>query len=121
MIKNLPRDHIFSGKFYDQLKFLAQIGLPALGALYFGLAGIWGLPSAEEVVGTIVVVDTFLGVLLGISSNSYNNSDQKFDGDIVKKKTNEGAITYTLELNTDPMDLENRDEVRFKMKGEPDA
>jgi len=121
MIKNLPRDHIFSGKFYDQLKFLAQIGLPALGALYFGLAGIWGLPSAEQVVGTIVVIDTFLGVLLGLSSSTYNNSDEKFDGDIVKKTTEEGDLIYTLELNKDPRDLSENDEVLFKVKGEPDA
>ena len=60
-----------SNRVYDVLKYLAQIALPAAGALYFGLAGIWSFPYGEEVVGTITVVDTFLGVLLGISSASY--------------------------------------------------
>jgi len=59
-------------KTYDILKWIAQILLPAIGALYFGLAGIWGLPYSEEVVGTITVVDVFLGVILGISSAQYN-------------------------------------------------
>ena len=41
------------------------------GALV-AFAGIWGFPYAEQVVGTITAVDTFLGVLLGISSSQYN-------------------------------------------------
>ena len=58
-------------KVYDVLKWIAQYLLPALGTMYFALAGIWGLPFGEQIVGTIVAIDTFLGVLLGISSNTY--------------------------------------------------
>lgn len=61
-----------SNKTYDVLKWIAQFLLPAAGTLYFALAGIWGLPYGEQVVGTITAVDTFLGVLLGISSANYN-------------------------------------------------
>lgn len=63
---------LFSNKTYDILKWIAQILLPALGALYFGLASIWGLPYGEQIVGTITVIDTFLGVILGISTSNYN-------------------------------------------------
>lgn len=63
---------ILDNKTYDILKWIALIALPALGALYFGLAKIWGLPYGEEIVGTITVIDTFLGALLGISTNNYN-------------------------------------------------
>lgn len=62
-----------SNKTYDILKWIAQILLPAIGTLYFALAGIWGLPFAEEIVGTIMAVDTFLGVILGISTKKYND------------------------------------------------
>ncbi len=65
-----------SNKAYDVLKWIAQIFLPAAGTLYFALAGIWGLPYGEQIVGTIVAVDTFLGVLLGISTKQYNKSMQ---------------------------------------------
>ena len=58
-------------KTYDVIKWIAQLGLPALGTLYAALSGIWGLPYAEQVVGTILAVDTFLGALLGISSANY--------------------------------------------------
>lgn len=64
-----------SNGLYDVLKWIAQILLPALGTLYFALSSIWGLPYAEAVVGTITAVDTFLGVLLGISSSSYKKGE----------------------------------------------
>ena len=60
-----------SNKTYDILKWIAQYLLPALGTLYFALAGVWGLPYGEQVIGTITAVDTFLGVLLGLSSAQY--------------------------------------------------
>lgn len=63
-----------SNKTYDVLKWIAQILLPAAGTLYFALAGIWNLPYAEGVVGTITAIDTFLGCLLGISTANYNKS-----------------------------------------------
>ena len=63
-----------SNKIYDFLKHLAQEYLPALGALYFALSKIWGLPYVEEIIGTITAVDTFLGVFLGISSYNYNKN-----------------------------------------------
>lgn len=65
-----------SNKVYDALKWIAMYLLPALGTLYFALAGIWGLPYGEQIVGTITAVDTFLGVVLGISNAQYkkNNS-----------------------------------------------
>lgn len=65
-----------SNKTYDVLKWIAQYLLPALGTLYFALAGIWGLPYGEQVVGTITAVNTFLGVVLGISTATYNKSQK---------------------------------------------
>ena len=66
-----------SNKLYDILKWIAMVVLPAIATLYFALAGIWGLPYAEEIVGTITAVDTFLGVLLGISAAQYNKKKGK--------------------------------------------
>lgn len=64
-----------SNELYDKLKWIAQVLLPALGTLYFGLSEIWGLPCGPEVVGTITVIDTFLGVCLGISSKNYKEDN----------------------------------------------
>ena len=57
-----------SNKVYDILKWIARYLLPALGTLYFTLAGIWSFPYGEQIVGTITAVDTFLNVVLGIST-----------------------------------------------------
>jgi hypothetical protein len=60
-----------SNKTFDCLKWIAQILLPSLGAFYFAVAKIWGLPCSNEIVGTITAVDAFLGALLGISTVQY--------------------------------------------------
>ncbi len=64
-----------SNRVYDVLKWIALYLLPALGTLYFALAGIWEFPYGEEIVGTITSLDTFLGVLLGISTAQYNREN----------------------------------------------
>lgn len=65
-----------SNRMYDVLKWIAQILLPALGTLYFALAGIWGFPYGEQIVGTITAVDTFLGICLGISTAQYKKGEE---------------------------------------------
>lgn len=66
---------MFSNKAYDILKWVCIIVLPAIAALYMGLAKIWDLPYATEVPQTITVVDAFLGALLGVSTINYNKDE----------------------------------------------
>lgn len=63
-----------SNKAYDILKWIAQLLLPAVATLYFALAGIWDFPYGEQIVGTITAIDTFLGVILGISTAQYKKA-----------------------------------------------
>lgn len=60
---------------YDLLKFLCTILLPACGTLYFALSKIWGLPLAEEIVGTLSAIAVFIGAIIGISSVQYNKEN----------------------------------------------
>lgn len=66
-----------SDKVYDVLKWIALILIPAIGTLYFALAGIWGFPYAEAIVGTLTAVDTFLGAILGISTSIYKKNQNE--------------------------------------------
>ena len=66
-----------SDKVYDVLKWIALILIPAIGTLYFALAGIWGSPYAEAIVGTLTAVDTFLGAILGISTSMYKKNQSE--------------------------------------------
>lgn len=65
---------MMNNKTYDVLKWIAQYLLPALATLYFAIAQVWGLPYGEQIVGTITAIDTFLGVILGISTAQYNKA-----------------------------------------------
>ena len=67
---------MMSNKTYDILKWIALYLLPALATLYFALSGIWGMPYGEQIMGTISAVDTFLGVILGISTVKYNKNNK---------------------------------------------
>ena len=65
-----------NNKTYDILKWAAQLLLPALGTLYFALAGLWGFPYGEEIVGTITALDAFLGAILGLSNAAYKKQTE---------------------------------------------
>ena len=60
---------------YDTLKWIAQYLLPALATLYATIGKIWSLPFTVEISATLMALDTFLGVCLGISSANYYVGD----------------------------------------------
>lgn len=101
---------VFGDKTYKVLKWIALYLLPALGTLYFALAGIWGFPYGEQVVGTITAVDTFIGVLLGISTHNYNG-----DGTLVVNTDDPNKDLYELKLNVPVDELPNRNSITFKV------
>jgi hypothetical protein len=63
-----------SNKTYDILKWVAQLLLPALATFVMSLGNIWGIPYSEQISLTLVALDTALGVVLGISTKSYNSN-----------------------------------------------
>lgn len=66
---------------YDILKATATIILPAIGALYATLAGIWGWGFGDQVDASISAIIAFINVLLGLyiagSSKAYHKGDAK--------------------------------------------
>lgn len=83
---------ILTDRTYDRLRYGVQYVLPGMGTLYSAIAILWGLPYGEQVVGTFAALAVFGGVLLGVSKRSYNNSDAKYDGDLVVTDDNATAI-----------------------------
>ena len=99
-----PKKPLLSDRAYNILKWLAAVALPAAGALYFSFAQIWGLPRAEEVVGSIASLNAFFGIILGFSVKSYNNSEVKYDGDFELEHTEDGMaprLVLTSDENLD--------------------
>lgn len=106
---------VLSDKTYNFLKWFALIALPALGTLYFILSAALGLPYGEKVMGVVSAVMTFLGILLGISTSSYNRSSA-FDGSMIVNNNDPEKTVYSLELDTPIEDLPTKDSVVFKVK-----
>ena len=86
--------------------------MPALGTLYFALSSIWGLPYGEQIVGTITAVDTFIGVLLGISTANY-----KGDGEMIINTEDPEKDVYRLEVN-DLSNLTEKKSITLKVVNE---
>jgi hypothetical protein len=105
---------------YNVLKHAAQVGLPALSALYIGLSQVWHLPDTEQVVATIAVVNTALGGLLHYSTVSYNASDAKYAG-IIQVVEDDLKKTFSLNLNHAPEALEKMATATFKVESTPAA
>lgn len=114
--ENVPTQGFVLGTaLYNQLKFIALVLLPAISTLYFSLGGIWNLPNVTQVIGSITAVDTFLGVLLGLSTRAYNKSPLRFNGNIVISQNEDGKKLYSLELNDDVENIDNMQQVVFKV------
>lgn len=109
------RKPFLSNTWYDRLKWTAQIGLPALGALYFALADVLNLPAATEVVGTIVAVDTFLGAILGAATKKYNDSDAKYDGTL-SINAQDNRLVHQLEIATPPEEIGQKKDLTIKVE-----
>lgn len=93
---------LLSDRNYSILKHIAAIGLPAAGALYFALAGIWHFPNAEQVVGSIAAVNVFVGGLMGLSQASYNSSSNAgYLGDLEITHVGDGIQQVQIVGNTD--------------------
>lgn len=115
---NRTNKPLLSNRSYNVLKTSTMIVLPAIGVLYVALAQIWGLPKAEEVVGSTSAISVFLGSLAKYSTKSYNNSDAKYAGEMKVEDTGDGTKMFSLNLNEQPESLETKDEVIFKVNND---
>lgn len=60
-----------SNKWYNILKYVCMIALPALIVFLSTLGDIWDWSWMPRIVATISAVDVLLGALLQISTNNY--------------------------------------------------
>jgi hypothetical protein len=91
------------GRVYDHLKWVALVLLPAVSAAYFGLGQIWHFPFMEEVVGSIAVLDTVLGILINKSSKDFGKKldSPEFMGHLTIIQEMDGQ---PLQIRMDPKD-----------------
>jgi Putative phage holin Dp-1 len=95
-----------SDKMYANLEWVARVLLPSAATLYLALATLWGFPYGPQIVGTIVAVDTFLGVFIGMAQRSYDQSGAAYNGTIVAQPGDAGTALSGLVLDKDPAELQ---------------
>lgn len=60
-----------TNKTFNLIRFLAEIGITAIGAFYKGIAEVWNLPYGEAVLTTCVLLSTLIGVFTEWQRNQY--------------------------------------------------
>lgn len=78
-------------KFYDFLKYIALVILPAVAALVIGLGITLNWSSAPIVAGVITLVDTFLGTILGKSASNHKKQAPDVFADLVVLQEPDGS------------------------------
>jgi hypothetical protein len=106
---------VLSDKWYARLKWFTLIFLPAFSGLYFSLAAVWEqLPAAEQVVGTSAIFATFLGLLLGVSSQNFNK--QGADGSINAQVKGDQVVLSRISLpNIAPEELAKKKSITIQV------
>lgn len=99
-----------SNRTYDVLNSLVRYLLPALGTLYFSMSELWGLPEPERVLGTVVALETFLGVVLYLASRGWVVPT---DGELIAHEEDGGYVTASFDRPTE--ELYDQDYVTLKV------
>lgn len=73
----------WSNRFFDCMRQICEVVLPAMGTLYFALCKIWGLPWGTEIVGTISAISVFIGTVIGVKRALYNAVEMDDPDDVV--------------------------------------
>ena len=75
MEENKPKKSLLSNKTYDILKTIAAI-LPLVGAFYYGLSEIWGIPYGAPIQATFALIASTLSGILIKLSHDYSKMQQ---------------------------------------------
>lgn len=62
---------------YNVLKWVALIALPAVAWFYGAVGPNWGWPNIDAVVNTLNASGALVGILIGVSTASYNKSQKE--------------------------------------------
>lgn len=66
-----------SNNTFDFLRFLAEIGITAVGTFYKVVAEIWSLPYGEAVLATSVAISTLIGVFVEWQRQKHNKETKE--------------------------------------------
>lgn len=116
---------LLSNVSYDTVNNAVTVGLPAAIVLYVALAGYWGWPNTEAIVGSAAAIGVFLGVILKISSNRYQKIVKAedaaeiprggFDGEVIINNDDPMVDNFRLVVEKTPQELMQSDRIVLKI------
>ena len=64
----------WSNELFDIMRYMAEVGLPALSVLIATVGRIMGLPYADKIAAVVMAVSVFVGSLVGIKRKQYTEA-----------------------------------------------
>lgn len=92
-------------KWYNALKGLSTVILPAVATLVLVLGSQWDWSSEEKIAGTLTALATFLGLLVRSSAARFKKATNV--GDVVVTTDDTGRTLYDLQVGV-PIDQINQ-------------
>lgn len=106
-------DFTLPSKWYNAIKFLVTVVIPALITFIAVLGPIWEWDNITKLTATLAAIATFLGAIIGISSRNYNSDESRFVGETWLSPTDEGW-KRVFDVQADEIDP-TRKELTFKV------
>ena len=101
-----------SDKTFTVLAITGDITLPFIGIMCFLASLIFDISGIKYVLGVILIFIFLIGIILVFSTTNYKKTH---NGEIVITMMPDGKKVFSLELETDPNELVDRDVVSFKI------
>lgn len=102
---------------YDIISAFVKYILPAVGTLYFALSEIWGFMYADQILGTTVAIETFLGAILFLAKRGWKEEQEEIlnesDGEVFIDLNDDGLMTMS--LNQEIEEIQEKDKLTFKV------
>lgn len=100
-------------KWYNAIKFLVTVVIPALITFIAVLGPIWDWDNITKITATLAAIAALLGTLIGISSRNYNSDESRFVGETWLAPTDEGW-KRVFDVQAEEIDPD-RSELTFKV------
>lgn len=101
-------------KWYDALKGLSAVVLPAVATLVLVLGSQWDWANEEKIAGTLTALATFLGLLVRSSASRYQKATNV--GDVVVTTDDEGKTLYDLQIGVPIDQIKDAPQLTFDVK-----
>ena len=97
-----------------KMETFASFVSPTVAAIYFILSALFSLRATTFVLGLLAISSSIVGTFLLLQKKRH--PEGIYDGQIVITENENGGKMFSIEVNGEPLDMEFKDEVLFKIR-----